>query len=69
MATRKRKTKNMKGCGKCGKLRCIHKSRTNKKGGCTQTGGVIFTPTPTIAGTVITAVINIARTVQGMIPL
>ena len=73
MATRRRKlTKNMKGCGKCGKSRCMHK-RTNKRGGCgscSQTGGnVIFTPTPTIAGTVITAVVNVARTIQGLIPL
>ena len=49
-ATRRRKS--LKGCGKCGKSRCIHKKRsTNKRGGCgtCQTGGnVIFTPTPTI---------------------
>jgi hypothetical protein len=75
----KRLKKNMKGCGKgcskrcnkCKKSRCSHKNK-RQNGGCgtCQSGGnVIYTPATSMAGTVLTAGINVFRSFSGLIPL
>lgn len=73
--TRRRKVKNMKGCGikgcsKCNKSKCSHTMRM--KGGCgtCQSGGnVIYAPVSSIATTVLSAGMNVLRSFQGLIPI
>jgi hypothetical protein len=65
MKTRRRK--NMKGCGKKQK-----RSKHNMKGGCDtcQSGGnIIYAPVSPVATTVLSAVMNVFRTFQGLIPI
>jgi hypothetical protein len=77
--TRRRKVKNMKGCGskgckRCSKSKCSHKR--HMMGGCGtcqsggQTGGnVIYAPVSSVASTILSAGVNVFRTFQGLIPL
>ena len=76
MKTRRRRIKNMKGCGrskrcnKCNKSKCSHTRRM--KGGCgtCQSGGnVIYVPASPIASTILSAGVNVFRTFQGLISL
>jgi hypothetical protein len=73
MKTRRRRSKNMKGCGIKGCKKTSGSHTRHMKGGCgtcSQSGGnVIYAPVSSIATTVLSAGMNVLRTFQGLIPI